>query len=175
MTEMWKPIEGFEDSYEVSNTGLVRSIDRQDKSRPFTRIIKGRPASIHENAAGYLYVTLSKGGKNKHMFVHVAVATAFVAGKAPGLQVRHGDGVKRNNNDWNLSWGTAKENAADREIHGTTARGSKNGNAALNEKQVKEMRERFAAGENCNQLSKAFGIAYNTAKRIVTNEFWKSS
>lgn len=45
----------------------------------------------------------------------------------PRQEVRHLDGDKRNTAPSNLVWGTARENAADRERHGRTARGLRNG------------------------------------------------
>ena len=35
--EIWKPIEGYEGLYEVSNTGRVRSLDRYDSRNHFRR------------------------------------------------------------------------------------------------------------------------------------------
>ena len=44
----WKPIKGYEGLYEVSNTGLVRSVDRiiSDVRSPL-RIFKGQ--TLHKN------------------------------------------------------------------------------------------------------------------------------
>ncbi len=40
-------------------------------------------------------------------------------------QIRHLDGNKMNNSYLNLAWGTAKDNADDRERHGRTVRGKR--------------------------------------------------
>jgi HNH endonuclease len=55
------------------------------------------------------------------------VRRAFHGPKLPGLEVLHGDGNQLNNAARNLRWGTQADNAADREAHGRTARGQRNG------------------------------------------------
>lgn len=37
MIEEWRPIEGYEGLYEVSNTGQVRSLDKYDSMNRFLR------------------------------------------------------------------------------------------------------------------------------------------
>jgi len=51
------------------------------------------------------------------------------------LQAAHSCGNKRCVNPLHIRWATVKENNADKVIHGTTAHGSRNGNAKLDERQ----------------------------------------
>jgi hypothetical protein len=67
------------------------------------------------------------------------VLETFVGEPTPNQQVRHLNGDKRNNCLDNLAWGTAKENAADRESHGNTARGTRNGNSRLARQSLSRM------------------------------------
>lgn len=71
---------------------------------------------------GYLQVTIWVDGKPFTRKVHVLVATVFCPGQDVGLQVRHLDGNKLNVAASNLQWGTALENADDRDRHGMTHR-----------------------------------------------------
>ena len=48
--EIWRPIEGYEGLYEVSNTGLIRSLDRFVGNR---NRIKGKILSINIKKNGY--------------------------------------------------------------------------------------------------------------------------
>ena len=73
---------------------------------------------------GYPSVRLTICGKRKTYKVHKLVIEKYIGEKPiEKHQVRHLDGDKQNNHFSNLVWGTAKENAEDRELHGKTSRG----------------------------------------------------
>lgn len=74
---------------------------------------------------GYPCVRLTFGsGKRKRFKIHKLMALTFFGPCPAGCdQVRHLDGDRLNNRVENLAWGSAKENADDRERHGRTARG----------------------------------------------------
>lgn len=79
---------------------------------------------------GYLTVRLTVDGRRKRFAVHRLVAGQFLPPRpSPSHQVRHLDGDKTNNRVGNLAWGTAKDNADDREMHGRTSRGEAHGAA----------------------------------------------
>lgn len=120
----WVEIEGFPD-YEVSDTGVVRSRDRACRCRNAgVAIRKGRVLRQVQRPSGYVQVCLTEGVRKRCALVHAVVARAFLGPKpTPAHQVRHLDGNKVNNAVSNLAWGTAQENADDREAHGRTARG----------------------------------------------------
>lgn len=81
---------------------------------------------------GYPCVRLMIGGKRKRLRVHYLVASAFHGPKpSPMHQVRHLDGNKENNHYANLKWGSALENAEDREHHGRTSRGLKHASRVI--------------------------------------------
>lgn len=93
----WKNIQGFEEAYQVSNTGKIWSVRYQRELKPSC-------------AKGYLHVLISYKGERKTFLVHRLVAKAFVKGYKPGLEVNHIDGDKLNNNYLNLEWVTHGEN-----------------------------------------------------------------
>lgn len=72
----------------------------------------------------YGYAKVRIGSARKRYFVHRLVAYCYLP-PCPDKynQIRHLDGNKLNNHYSNLAWGNAKENAEDRNIHGTTSRG----------------------------------------------------
>lgn len=75
-------------------------------------------------SAGHLIVTLCPGRHTRS--VHQLVLEAFVGPCPPGMQCRHfPDRNPANNHLSNLQWGTPKQNAADRVIHGTNGNGRK--------------------------------------------------
>lgn len=101
--ENWLPVVGYEERYEVSDAGHVRSLNFNHTGK--TKILK--PG---DNGCGYLQVRLYKDGKFKHMFVHRLVAEAFLPNPQCLPQVNHRDENKLNNNASNLEWCTASYN-----------------------------------------------------------------
>lgn len=118
-TEKWKPIPGWESSYEVSNHGRVRSLDRTViRSNGAPLPLRGRvlrPATLKH---GYQQVALSEG-TGASVEVHVLVAAAFIGPRPEGLEVCHNDGNPRNNHIDNLRYDTKSSNSHDTVRHGT--------------------------------------------------------
>ena len=82
------------------------------------------------NYDGYPSVRLLINGKRTRLAVHILVAREHLPPRpSTAHEVRHLDGNKLNPHADNLAWGTAKENAADRERHGRTSRGASRGAA----------------------------------------------
>ena len=94
--EIWKPIEGFDGDYLISNYGRVRSLKRNgDRIMPLTKQHKG-----------YYYVMLwdSSIQKGKCCRVHRLVARHFLANPDNLPSINHKDGNKANNYVSNLEW-----------------------------------------------------------------------
>lgn len=61
MIEEWKPVPGYEEEYEVSNWGGVRSLDRRvpvRKDGSATRLAMGRVLKPYRSTHGHLRVYL---------------------------------------------------------------------------------------------------------------------
>lgn len=111
MDEIWKPIEGYEGDYEISNLGRVKS------NRPQYVINKGyvnREGHIMKasnNGRGYLMIFLAGKGFRDRRYIHRLVATHFLWSKYfEGAEVNHKDGDKTNNCVENLEWLSSGEN-----------------------------------------------------------------
>jgi hypothetical protein len=154
MDERWLPVVGYEDRYDVSDQGRVRATTSWRRWKA-GRILGGTP----HRRGGYLRVALRDAdGGARYRFIHDLVLEAFVGPAPAGLQSRHGDGDPRNNALSNLSWGTALENAADRERHGRTARGDRSGKLKLTDADLAAIRERVARGETQRALAAEYGV-----------------
>lgn len=95
--EQWKPIDGYEGLYEISNLGKVKSLNY---NRTGVEKIM-RPGKTKE---GYLRVDLCRGGKVKHFLVHRLVATAFLPNPMGLPEINHLDENKTNNVISNIEW-----------------------------------------------------------------------
>lgn len=103
MTEIWKDILGHEGSYQVSNLGRVRSLDRECWNGHVFFVKKGRVLKQKLSTSGYMRVCI---GRNNDEYVHRLVAAAFHPNPDNLPQVNHKDENKLNNNANNLEWCT---------------------------------------------------------------------
>ena len=115
MEETWKDIDGYENFYQVSNIGRVRSLDRTvyTKNRwgdVRARNYKGRIIKQSLDSKGYPMVHLQVDSVSKIARVHQMVARAFVPGWFECAVVNHKDEDKTNNNVNNLEWVTFADN-----------------------------------------------------------------
>ena len=112
--EEWRPVNGFCGSYEVSNKGRVRGVDREIANvNGVTRKWTGRVLKPNVDHDGYLWVHLKLDGTRVRKSVHSLVLESFVGPRPAGLDVAHADGNPRNNELSNLRYCTRSENMMD--------------------------------------------------------------
>lgn len=118
--EQWRPIAGYEGSYEISDHGRVKSLERTvTTSAGVTRRVRGRIMKTTVGGHGYPTVSLFRDGTRHTRNVHNLVAEAFIGRRpASGIEIRHLDGDRLNCNLSNLRYGTPQENQADKREHG---------------------------------------------------------
>lgn len=101
--EIWKGIKNFEDKYEVSTLGRVRSKTYQVPTKGDSlRTINGRIRKLQLNKKGYVIIGLSTKKGMKTFTVHQLVAQAFIPDFVKGTEINHVDGDKQNNAITNL-------------------------------------------------------------------------
>ena len=175
MTARWRAVVGWEDRYEVSDTGLVRRIGHG--------LMAGGLGS-----KGYRIVTLCRDGRGKTLNVHRLVATAFIGTRPSGLQVNHKDGNPLNNSTENLEYVTAAENSAHairfglrqvgadhwtRRLCERVRRGVKNGNAKLTVEKIVLAREMRATGAPMALIGKCLGVSDVCVSNALKGRTWK--
>ena len=122
MHEKWLPVVGFEDAYDVSDFGRVRSIPRVilradgrlHRRQTDHRVLKTPPAG----SGGYPEVNLSHNGRKRVVTVHTLVLEAFVGPRPARAAACHFDGDPTNNRLENLRWDSHAANGRDRVRHG---------------------------------------------------------
>lgn len=201
MTEEWKDIPGFP-GYEASSLGRIRSwliANGRPGRSAHPRILKPGPG----RSGGKKVTLVRSNGPRRSAPVHQLVLEAFVGPRPAGMECCHFPDRDRSNNRLsNIRWDTKLANAADREIHGTTARGEKNGahtkpwrrasgkrqgaytkpecvlrgsrhgRSLVNENDVRDIRAARAAGEKLRRIAEKYGVHVSTIHLICKRRNW---
>lgn len=164
----WRDIPGHEGSYQVSNTGIVRSLDRTNEAG---NQISGKVLKPGRNHKGYLLVVLCKHRKCKSYRVHQLVLQAFVSSCPRGAQVNHRNGDIEDNSLENLEYVTSRQNF----YHQVDVLKS-HYKAKLNLPKANKIRRQYASGRyTYDGLAAVYGVHPSTIRRIVTERIWKDT
>lgn len=168
---IWKPVTGYQDIYEVSDAGRVRSLRRIDARGWRRKSVLLRPVT---HKSGLRYVIFCKHGKMRTHKIHRLMLEAFVSPCPEGMECRHLNGNPADNRLENLCWGTHKENMQDKHRHGTQPYGEKCFNAKLTKSVVKSLRSRKLAWGEQTRLAKKYGVTPSTINYIVHGKTWRN-
>ncbi|CAL6009724.1 HNH_endonuclease [Hexamita inflata] len=105
LIEEYRDIDGYP-NYEVSNFGFVRN-------KTTGRILKQT-----DKGKGYLTVGLYLNKIMKTHQIHQLVSKAFLENPDNYTEIDHCDGVRSNNNVWNLRWVSHRNNCKNKNGHG---------------------------------------------------------
>lgn len=103
ITELWQPLENYEDQYDISNHGRIRTLDIR---------FPGRILKFEIDRGGYYVIKLVKFGVTKKAAIHRLTYTNFIGPLQPGEVVHHIDENKLNNIITNLMKLTVSEHRA---------------------------------------------------------------
>ena len=163
MQEVWRPVVGWEGLYEVSSIGRVKCLPR--KWVPTARLLK-----IVHHPGKYPQVGLCSPKRNLTRMVHQLVAEAFLGPCPLGMEVCHNDGSRSNNRLDNLRYDTRKNNHADKDTHGTMARGETCAQSKLKEADVLAIR---ASDLSASELAQQFKVTIDNIYAILRRKSWK--
>ena len=161
MSQIWKPVAGFDGDYAGSSLGNVRSFKTSKQLKPCI------------GSSGYPQVDLCKQGKKRSLTIHQLVAKAFLGGIPDGMVVCHKDGNKLNRCVDNLRVDTQDSNNKDKVRHGVTARGEQIIHSKLNQESVIEIRKLAASGIRHKKIAEQFGVSRPAVSSVVRGDTWK--
>lgn len=168
--EIWKDIEGFENKYQISNLGNVKTLDRYDS---LGRFHKSKLLKISIEKDGYEYITLlGNKGATKSFFIHRLVVHAFMTNLNDLPQINHKDGNKTNNKVDNLEWLTAKQNVRHALRTGLRKSGENHPWAILTNYQVQQVPVLLEQGLTQKAISKLYNVSYSCIKNICQKRKW---
>jgi hypothetical protein len=153
----WKPAVGYEDRYEVSNDGKVKSLVRGGK------LLK--PA---KNYHGYEQVVLYQDGKPKTTLLHRVVAFAHVENPGNLPWVNHKNGIKDDNRAENLEWCDRAGNVRHAVEHGLLKRpaGEANPMSKLSDLDRRVIVKLLDVGFSQQAVANMFEVTQSAVNRI---------
>lgn len=155
MTEIWKPIPGYEGLYEVSDQGRVRNS-------------KHKVLKLCTISGGYQAVSL---GRDNSKAVHRLVALAFIGTPPENKKlVLHADGNRTNNFVCNLRYGSHADNSADAKLHGTQVKGERQHVAKMTVNKVLYTRSSVLS---IYELAKKFNVTPQCISLIRNRKNWR--
>lgn len=167
-SEEWRPVPGYEDRYDVSNLGRVRSWHNPRGRLDVPRL----KATFAEPKDGYLCVQLYENRSGTTARVSRLLLMAFVGLPDEGMEASHLDGDRMNNSLGNLAWETRLENEQHKVEHGTRPRGETQASSKLTDDKVREIRWLRQLGFKLSELAERYGVVYTCIHKVCRRETW---
>jgi hypothetical protein len=161
--EEWKDVVGWEEFYEVSTLGNVRSKRKKIILKP-------------SNVLGYRQVMLCKDGKRITGRINRLVAKAFIPNPENKPQVNHKNGVRNCDLVENLEWVTESENVQHSydKLNRLPTHGQTHNKAKLTNDQVREIRGKYIPYKySYAKIGKEYGVDQSAIFLIIKGKNWK--
>lgn len=168
--EKWAPVVGYEGLYEVSTMGRIKALPRitSNGRKRGERILRDS-----DNGHGYRSVMFCINYQTSRRYVHRLVLEAFRGPCPEGMESRHMNGSPGDNRLSNLQWSTHVENVWDRDKHGTMVHGENINFSKLSEKDVIDIREKYASGGySQSALADQYGLTQTGIGVVVRGVAW---
>jgi hypothetical protein len=160
--EQWERVPGYEEFYEVSDRGRVKSRFRYARSGAGMRRVaeKLMTQTVHPQT-GHCRVQLSKRGKTKtHVVYKLVLEVHGGLLRPPKHDVKHVDGNRENNCLENLSWVPEEPKNL----------GVAHGKATLNSNDIQEIRMLRAAGMSVGQIATKLQVSKGQVSKVAAGK-----
>lgn len=171
--EIWNDVVGYENLYQISNLGNVKSLDKFIKGKANSTVLrKGKLLKKSIDKDGYLIIGLTNELGLKTKKVHRLVCEAFILNPLNKLQVNHINGIKNDNRLENLEWCTQSENEKHsfRVLGKQVNNGIKSNFCKLTEIEVLQIRKSDLSRKH---LSLIYNVCNGTIDKIINRVNWK--
>jgi len=135
INEVWKPIDGYNNFFEVSNMGRIKSRERTYWNG-YTQCRCKEKIRKQALSSGYYVCSFTLGDKKQVLRVHRLIAIAFIPNPENKREVNHINGVRNDNRIENLEWTTPKEN----QVHSWEKLGRKSPSRKNNNKRCRTVK-----------------------------------
>lgn len=163
--EIWKDIKGFENKYQISNLGNVKSIMYNHTTNQ--KLLKKVKMKI-----GYENVTFYTNGKPKTYYVHRLVGEHFIENYNNLPTINHKNAIKTDNRVENLEWCSFKDNnkhARDMGIN-KPVQGEKHGKSKLKESDIYFI---LNSKLSYRKLGEIYNVSKTSIEYIKKGKNWK--
>lgn len=166
---VFRPVKDFEELYEVSNYGNVRSLKRtvickDGQKKP----IKSKILREADNGSGYKFVYLWKNNRPHRYYIHRLVAKTFLNNPDNLPEINHIDNNKNNNHVDNLEWCNRLYNERQKERHIS-------GSDPIKVKQIDvNTNEIITIFESISECSRQLHITPQTITKYVKNNLMRT-
>lgn len=175
--EFWIDIQDFEDCYQISNYGRIKSKTRKISGlsrcgNSFERYRKSQLIKPSFSRDSYLHISLHKESSSKTFSVHQLVARHFIPNSNNFTCVNHLDSDATNNHVNNLEWTNYIEN----NLHARTSgnwneRGERSCASKLNNTQVLQIREN-PDKKSIGQLARENNVTRKCISNVINRKTW---
>jgi NUMOD4 motif len=169
MKEIWKDIIGYENLYQISSLGRIKSLHYNHTN--LECILKG----VKSNK-GYLLITLYNKNNNKKYkayLIHRLVTIHFIPNPENKPDVNHKFGIKDDNRASELEWATQSENEKHAHKFGLKNFNGERHWSKLTQIEVDEIREKYSTGNYLQKkLAKEYNVLPQHISRIVNFKRW---
>jgi hypothetical protein len=172
--EIWKDIQNYEGSYQVSNLGRIKSLERGDICPNGGKFIRKERIMKLRESNGYRRIQLLRNGKYKVYQVHRVVAIAFISNPDNKPFINHINFIRDDNSVENLEWCTHQENI----LHNVRNNRVKyniaefHPNSSITREQATEVKKLIIKGVKPTPISKQTGINVGIIYNIKAGLSW---